>query len=223
MIPFACQMKGQSLRAAVEDYHRRANGKAVIDYAFHLILSDPTDHVLSSDHAPFRYADLKGKQIRGKNVSFAWVPNGIPGLQTRMALLFSEGVGKGRVDLSTGPEPARRREPRCPGSLVQCAVSFFEQRFELRKRIEVLRAPCSTFCTDEARQIQTPAPTAEDLHHHRMRNQRVVVSASDDFPQQVDVADGGREREVEPALDRRRVPVEWQPGRSAPQVGSVRS
>ena len=46
VIPFACQMKGQSLRPVVEGYHRRADRKAVIDYAFHLILSDPTDQVL---------------------------------------------------------------------------------------------------------------------------------------------------------------------------------
>ena len=32
VIPFACQQKGQSLRAAVDDYHKRANGKSVIDY-----------------------------------------------------------------------------------------------------------------------------------------------------------------------------------------------
>jgi len=278
VIPFACQMKGQALRAVVEDYHSRAEGKAVIDYAFHLIVSDPTDQVVgqelpalikdgytsfkiymtyddmklndreildvlsvarregamtmihaensdcitwlteqleaaghtapkyhadsrpspvereathraatlaeiadtpvlivhvsgaeaidqirsaqargvkvygetcpqylfltaddldmdsfegakcicsppprdaanqtavwtglqtgvfqifSSDHAPFRYADDKGKQIRGKDASFAYVPNGIPGLETRMPLLFSEGVGKGRIDLRT--------------------------------------------------------------------------------------------------------------------------
>jgi dihydropyrimidinase len=35
-------MKGQSLEAAVLDYHGRAEGKACIDYAFHLIVSDPT-------------------------------------------------------------------------------------------------------------------------------------------------------------------------------------
>lgn len=46
VIPFACQLKGQSLRAAVDDYHRRAEGKASIDYAFHLIVSDPTHTVL---------------------------------------------------------------------------------------------------------------------------------------------------------------------------------
>src|SRR4030095_14561647 len=31
VIPFAAQAKGQSLVAAVEDYHRRASGKACID------------------------------------------------------------------------------------------------------------------------------------------------------------------------------------------------
>ena len=31
VIPFACQQKGQSLAAAIDDYHRRADGKAVID------------------------------------------------------------------------------------------------------------------------------------------------------------------------------------------------
>src|SRR5689334_392223 len=37
VMPFAAQMKGQSLREAVADYHRRADGKAFVDYAFHLI------------------------------------------------------------------------------------------------------------------------------------------------------------------------------------------
>ncbi len=49
VIPFACQAKGQSLRAAVEDYHKRAGNKACIDYAFHLIVSDPTPQVLNEE------------------------------------------------------------------------------------------------------------------------------------------------------------------------------
>lgn len=49
VIPFAAQEKGQSLRAAVDDYHRRANGRAHVDYAFHLIVSDPTQHVLKEE------------------------------------------------------------------------------------------------------------------------------------------------------------------------------
>ncbi|HWW19833.1 MAG TPA: dihydropyrimidinase [Steroidobacteraceae bacterium] len=49
VIPFAAQAKGQSVRAAVEDYHRRADNKAVIDYAFHLIVSDPGEQVLREE------------------------------------------------------------------------------------------------------------------------------------------------------------------------------
>ncbi|MDO8289166.1 MAG: dihydropyrimidinase, partial [Parvibaculum sp.] len=49
VIPFAAQEKGQSLRAAVDDYHRRANGRAHVDYAFHLIVSDPTPQVLHEE------------------------------------------------------------------------------------------------------------------------------------------------------------------------------
>lgn len=289
VIPFACQMKGGTLREAVEDYHRRAEGKPVIDYAFHMIVSDPTDQVLgqelpsliddgytsfkvymtyddlklsdgellrvlalarregamtmihaenadcigwlteqlelagrtaprhhaesrpsvvereathraislaelvdvpvlivhvsggeaaeqiaraqhkglrvyaetcpqylfltaddldldgfegakcicsppprdraaqdsvwaglqsgvfqvfSSDHAPFRYDDPNGKKNAGENAPFKNVPNGIPGVETRLPLLFSEGVGKGRIELTrfvelTATNPAK--------------------------------------------------------------------------------------------------------------------
>ena len=49
IIPFAVQHRGESVRAAVEDYHRRAGGKAYIDYGFHLIVSDPTLPVLKDE------------------------------------------------------------------------------------------------------------------------------------------------------------------------------
>ena len=49
IIPFAAQHKGQSLRRVVEDYHACAGPKAVIDYAFHLIISDPTEQVLGQE------------------------------------------------------------------------------------------------------------------------------------------------------------------------------
>jgi dihydropyrimidinase len=49
VIPFAAQEKGQSLRAAVVDYHQRADGRAHVDYAFHLIVSDPTPAVLNEE------------------------------------------------------------------------------------------------------------------------------------------------------------------------------
>ncbi|MBD3885649.1 dihydropyrimidinase [Phormidium tenue FACHB-886] len=56
--------------------------------------------VVSSDHAPFRYADPQGKQLQGQTTPFTSIPNGIPGIETRLPLLFSEGVGKGRIDLN---------------------------------------------------------------------------------------------------------------------------
>ncbi|MEJ8812881.1 dihydropyrimidinase [Variovorax ureilyticus] len=49
VIPFAAQQKGQSLRAAVRDYHERAEGRAHVDHAFHLIVSDPTEDVLKNE------------------------------------------------------------------------------------------------------------------------------------------------------------------------------
>lgn len=57
--------------------------------------------VFSSDHAPFRYNDPQGKQIHGTSGCFQSVPNGVPGIETRLPLLFSEGVNQGRIDLNT--------------------------------------------------------------------------------------------------------------------------
>ncbi|KAB0675677.1 dihydropyrimidinase [Aureimonas leprariae] len=56
--------------------------------------------LFSSDHCPFRYDDPSGKLSPKGRTSFRHVPNGIPGVETRLPILFSEGVGKGRIDLS---------------------------------------------------------------------------------------------------------------------------
>jgi dihydropyrimidinase len=49
VLPFAMQMRGQSLRRIVDDYHERAEPKAHIDYSFHLIVGDPTPEVLTKE------------------------------------------------------------------------------------------------------------------------------------------------------------------------------
>jgi dihydropyrimidinase len=49
VIPFAMQMRGQSLREVVDDYHERARHKAHIDYGFHLVVGDPTPKVLTRE------------------------------------------------------------------------------------------------------------------------------------------------------------------------------
>ncbi|MDH2384092.1 amidohydrolase family protein [Bradyrhizobium sp. CER78] len=41
-----------------------------------------------------------GKTAPRGRTSFRWVPNGIPDIETRLPILFSEGVSKGRIDLN---------------------------------------------------------------------------------------------------------------------------
>ncbi|RIX99538.1 dihydropyrimidinase [Aureimonas flava] len=56
--------------------------------------------LFSSDHCPFRYDDPAGKLNPKGRTSFRHIPNGIPGVETRLPILFSEGVMKGRIDLA---------------------------------------------------------------------------------------------------------------------------
>jgi dihydropyrimidinase len=56
--------------------------------------------VFSSDHAAYRYNDPEGKMKHGTHAHFKKVANGVPGIEIRMPLLYSEGVGKGRIDLA---------------------------------------------------------------------------------------------------------------------------
>jgi dihydropyrimidinase len=56
--------------------------------------------LFSSDHCPFKYDDPHGKLLPKGKTSFRWVPNGIPGVETRLPILFSEGVGKGHITLN---------------------------------------------------------------------------------------------------------------------------
>ena len=62
-------------------------------------LANGTFDVFSSDHAPYRY-DESGKLKAGPQPTFKQIANGVPGIELRLPLLFSEGVGKGRIDLN---------------------------------------------------------------------------------------------------------------------------
>lgn len=75
-------------------------------------LRDSTFDIFSSDHCPFRFAGEGSKDNSRARTSFRWVPNGIPGVETRLPILFSEGVMKGRISLQrfvalTSTNPAR--------------------------------------------------------------------------------------------------------------------
>ena len=62
-------------------------------------LANGTFQVFSSDHAPYRF-DESGKLAGGPDASFKQIANGVPGLELRLPLLYSEGVGRGRIDLN---------------------------------------------------------------------------------------------------------------------------
>ena len=71
---------------------------AAAQEAIWLGLANGTFQVFSSDHAPYRH-DETGKLVKGPNPSFKEIASGVPGLEVRLPLLFSEGVKKGRIDL----------------------------------------------------------------------------------------------------------------------------
>ena len=54
----------------------------------------------SSDHCPFLYAGETGKLNARGRTSFRWVPNGIPGIETRLPILYQKGVVEGRITVN---------------------------------------------------------------------------------------------------------------------------
>ena len=52
VVCFAAQHRGKSLTKVVEDYHSLARKGAIIDYALHMILADPTPVVLNEELPP---------------------------------------------------------------------------------------------------------------------------------------------------------------------------
>lgn len=58
--------------------------------------------VISSDHSAFHFTGPRNsKDINGQDASFRDIPNGVPGVGSRLPIIFSEGVSKGRIDLNT--------------------------------------------------------------------------------------------------------------------------
>src|SRR3954468_17276996 len=79
--------------------------------------------VISTDHCPFC---MKEQKVRGEG-DFSKIPNGAPGIETRMSLVYDGGVREGRISLTrfvelTSTSPARifglfpRKGTIAPGS-----------------------------------------------------------------------------------------------------------
>lgn len=75
-------------------------------------LADGTIDTVGTDHAPFDFATQKrmghpgnaldaGLNPTGKPGDFTLIPNGIPSIEERVKLLYTEGVCEGKIDLQT--------------------------------------------------------------------------------------------------------------------------
>lgn len=75
-------------------------------------LADGTVDTVGTDHAPFDFATQKHMghpdeavdadfKPTGKPGNFTLIPNGIPSVEERVKLLYTEGVHRGRIDLQT--------------------------------------------------------------------------------------------------------------------------
>ncbi|KPP86497.1 MAG: dihydropyrimidinase [Rhodobacteraceae bacterium HLUCCO07] len=74
-------------------------------------MADGTVELVTSDHAPYRL-DATGKFAHGTDAPFNQIANGMPGLETRLPLMFNAMVSQGRMGLEafarlTATAPAR--------------------------------------------------------------------------------------------------------------------
>ena len=64
IVDFALQRHGETLREAVSRRLKDANGKPVIDYGFHIIVTDVRDHVLDDRLEPHEGTAAKKQDVR---------------------------------------------------------------------------------------------------------------------------------------------------------------
>lgn len=76
-------------------------------------LLDGTISVVSSDHCGYTFEGSSGKARYGRDADFSKIPNGMPGLGTRLPVLFDAAITGNRIDLTdfvrvTATNPAKR-------------------------------------------------------------------------------------------------------------------
>jgi dihydropyrimidinase len=108
--------------------------------------------VVSTDHCPFCFEDQK---ILGKD-DFTKIPNGGPGVENRLQLLYHHGVNAGQMSLNRFVElvsttPARlfglypRKGELAPGSDADIVIWDPEAQYEISAKTHHMRVDYSMF------------------------------------------------------------------------------
>ncbi|THW36189.1 D-hydantoinase [Aureobasidium pullulans] len=120
----------------------------------YLGLHNGTFTIFSSDHCPFRYdhphgkpsgvledsVSMEGEQacegealqnlVSRKPGSFRFIPNGIPGVETRMSLLYTGGLATGRITPQKFVELTSTNPSKLPGSDADLVIWHPQEKFK---------------------------------------------------------------------------------------------
>ncbi|WP_428489966.1 dihydropyrimidinase [Rhodopila sp.] len=110
------------------------------------MIRDNVLDVVSSDHSGWSYETPVGKRVHGTAAAFNEIPNGVPGLGSRLPILFSEGVSKARFNACdfvrlTATNPARlfglypRKGTIAPGSDADLVLWNPDQSVKITNRL----------------------------------------------------------------------------------------
>ena len=115
---------------------------------------------ISTDHCPFCFNDNEGKLL-GKD-DFSKIPNGAPGIETRMSLTYDGGVAAGRISVNrwvelTSTQPAKifgmfpKKGTIAPGSDADIVIFDPEDFWEISKESHHMRVDYNPY---EGRRVQ---------------------------------------------------------------------
>jgi hypothetical protein len=106
------------------------------------------------------------------------------------------------------------RSPRPPTKTTTTSSSrvaaFFGDRFELGERLEILGAAGRTLDEDQLLEREAAVLDAKSRQRDRLADQTLVCSATGDLADQIDIATGRGEREVEAVRQGLGIPGERQ-------------
>ena len=96
--------------------------KAADQEALWTALDDATLDLVSSDHAPYRF-DETGKLSAGKDAGFHQIANGLPGLETRLPLMFDAMISNRRGGAQAFAQITATRPARTYGLVGKGAIA----------------------------------------------------------------------------------------------------